>query len=130
MGLSQNIGRRIKACRLRIGMTQEQFAKSIGVSDGAISSYELGDTLPSIKNAIQIARLSGVTLDWLFTGSEMDTQDEPPEEEKGLTEEEIRMLIAFRRAGKSRKRIVLELLIGDTQPQAKKEPQKGRLMKR
>lgn len=109
MTLSQKIGRRIKLARDRSGLTQEQLGKELGVSDGAISSYELGDTLPSIKNAIALAKIFGVSLDWLFTGAEMGN-NEPPND-PGMTEEEIKLLIAFRQAPVTNRKVVLKLLV-------------------
>ena len=97
--------------RLQQGRTQEHIAQILGVTGGAISSYELGDSLPTLSNAILLAKTFEVSLDWLILGGTMASENEPPEE-PALTEEEIRVLIAFRKAPKIKKRIVLELLEG------------------
>jgi len=103
--LSQKIGTRIRQLRRNLDLTQEQMARKLSVSDGAISSYELGDTLPNIKNIIGIAQLAGVSIDWLLTGAALDKS-----EEQQMTEEEAKLLTAFRSATKSRQEIALEIL--------------------
>jgi transcriptional regulator with XRE-family HTH domain len=101
------IGNRIKILRGQLGYTQEQIANALGVSDGAISSYEQGDSSPSLKNIIKIAHLAHVSIDWLLTGQMMKNQRLPENEE--ITEEETRLLIAFRRASRPRRRIILQI---------------------
>lgn len=107
MKLSLQIGARIKSIRLRLNYSQELFGHNIGVSDGAVSSWEMGDSLPSVKNCISIAKIGEVSIDWLLTGAAMDKDSAY---EQDLTEDEIKLLIAYRRAAKARKMIVLEIL--------------------
>jgi len=106
--LSRQIGRRIKTIREKLDYTQGQFANLLGVSNRAISSYEQGDSNPSIKNLIKIAKIGEVSIDWLLTGGNM--VHKPPPEEQEFTEDEIRLLIAYRKASKPRKEIALEIL--------------------
>ena len=40
-----DIGKRIRACRLAKGMTQEQLAKALHVSAQAVSKWEIGVSL-------------------------------------------------------------------------------------
>lgn len=62
------IGLRIKKIRLSLMITQTSFAAKLGISHAAISQYEMGDSLPSIKILIKISAIGDVTLDWLILG--------------------------------------------------------------
>ena len=44
-----DIGKRIRACRLAKGMTQEQLANEVGVVVTHISHIETGNSVPSLK---------------------------------------------------------------------------------
>ena len=46
-----DIGKRIRACRLAKGMTQEQLANEVGVVVTHISHIETGNSVPSLENA-------------------------------------------------------------------------------
>lgn len=59
-------GERVKQLRLDAGMTQEQLAGRIWVSKAAVSNYELSDRNPSPETIIKIAKVFGVTTDYLF----------------------------------------------------------------
>lgn len=45
-----DIGKRIRACRLAKGMTQEQLANEVGAVVTHISHIETGNSVPSLKN--------------------------------------------------------------------------------
>ena len=49
-----DIGKRIRACRLAKGMTQEQLANEVGVVVTHISHIETGNSVPSLKTLIDI----------------------------------------------------------------------------
>jgi len=123
--ISRQIGSRIRSLRIRIELTQQAFAQKLGVSDRAISSYELGDSSPSLKNIIRIAKLAQVSIDWLLTGSTMENQ-KPPESEE-VPEDEIRLLIAYRRASIPRKRLILQISETISVPNRTKPEQKADL---
>ena len=56
-----------------------ELAERLGVSRQAVSRWESGDTTPSVDKLKTLAKLYGVSLDWLFG----DTADgEPPEAAK------------------------------------------------
>lgn len=59
-------GERVKQLRLDAGMTQEQLAGRIWVSKAAVSNYELSERNPSPETIIKIAKVFGVTTDYLF----------------------------------------------------------------
>ena len=61
------------------GLSQEELAKKVFVTRQAVSRWESGDTTPSVDKLKTLARIYGVSLDWLCS----DTADgEPPEAAK------------------------------------------------
>ena len=48
-----DIGKRIRACRLAKGMTQEQLANEVGVVVMHISHIETGISVPSLKKSLR-----------------------------------------------------------------------------
>ena len=61
-----DIGNKIRELRKQRGLTQEQLAKSIGVSFQAVSKWENSITLPDISLAPVLAGYFGVSMDELF----------------------------------------------------------------
>lgn len=51
--------------RERHGLTQEQLAEMLGVTQGAISQYENGSTSPTITLAVKLAEMLGTTCERL-----------------------------------------------------------------
>lgn len=49
-------------------MTQEELAKAVGITQGAVSQWELGLTHPSIRYLKLIANVLEITLDELVDG--------------------------------------------------------------
>ena len=73
------IGTKIAACRKRAGMSQEKLANELNISRQAVSRWESGDTTPTMDKLKTLARIYGVSLDWLCS----DAADrEPPEAAK------------------------------------------------
>jgi len=60
---------RIKAVRNALGMTQEEFAKRIGVKRNTIATYEMGRSTPSDAGITLICREFNINETWLRTGS-------------------------------------------------------------
>lgn len=112
MTLRQQIGSRIRAKRLHLDLTQEQVATAVGVSDGAVCGWEQGDSLPGTKHLAAIAQTLQVSIDWLLMGVAMKHDPPPRPEDQELTEDEIKLLIAYRKAAPSRQTIALEILQG------------------
>lgn len=65
---SIEIGARLKALRLALGMSQVEFYTLAGIAQNAYSQYESGERLLTLPQAIKIREKFGVTLDWLFQG--------------------------------------------------------------
>lgn len=67
------IGENIRFRRKAKNLSQEQFARALGISVAAISSYETGKTAPSLEVAIKMTELFGVSLSTLlFKSDESD----------------------------------------------------------
>jgi transcriptional regulator with XRE-family HTH domain len=63
--LMADFGENMLTVRKQKGMTQQELGKVIGLDKRVISKYENGQTIPSIKVAIQIAQALQVSLDYL-----------------------------------------------------------------
>ena len=61
---------RLKKLRAESGMTQDEFAKKLGVSTSIVKSWETGRRNPSSSSIYLIANLFHVRSDWLKTGNE------------------------------------------------------------
>jgi transcriptional regulator with XRE-family HTH domain len=51
-------------------MTQDEFARRIGITHSHLSALELGDSEPDASVLVTISRESGKSVDWLLTGEE------------------------------------------------------------
>ncbi len=61
---------KLKACREKCGMTQDEVAKHIVVGRCTYTRYERGDYEPDLATTLKLARLFGVTTDWLIDPDE------------------------------------------------------------
>lgn len=104
--IKKDIGRRIKAIRSGQKLTQIQIAKLLGVSPATISAWEIGDIGISIEAAIRVAKFANISLDWLLVGNE-DTNRNCIEETE--TPEEMKLLEAYRKLGKTSQNAVLRV---------------------
>lgn len=64
----ENIARRIRDTRKKLGMKQIDFKEKTGMTSGQISNIETGKNEPGITKFIAIAEALGVDLTWLATG--------------------------------------------------------------
>jgi len=63
----RQVGRRIRELR-GFDMTQAEFARRIGVSQGHLSALERGNKEPGAAVLLAISRAFGKSVDWLLTG--------------------------------------------------------------
>ena len=75
---------RLKQLRIRKGLTQQQAANSVGVTRSVISGYETEMRFPSLDILVSLARLYGVTTDYLLCVDNRKFVDV-----SGLNEDEI-----------------------------------------
>ena len=59
----------VQALRLRTGLSQNEFALRANMAQSAISNYESGRKVPSLKTLTRLARAAGGTLDVTFSPS-------------------------------------------------------------
>jgi transcriptional regulator with XRE-family HTH domain len=61
------LGRRLRELR-GFEVTQEEFAKELGVSQSQLSKFERGVAAPPADILFFVKKRFGVSLDWLLTG--------------------------------------------------------------
>ena len=93
----------IKDIRLRKGLTQADVAAALGVSSVVYSRYETGKRQPSIDMLIQMADIFGVTVDFLLGRQDI--------EDSALSDYELQLLIASRKADERAKQDALNMLL-------------------
>lgn len=93
----------IKDIRLRKGLTQSDVAAALGVSSVVYSRYETGKRQPSIDILIQMADIFGVTVDFLLGRQDI--------EDSTLSDYELQLLIASRKADERAKQDALNMLL-------------------
>ncbi len=80
MGFKE-IGRKIQAAREDKGMTQVDLAQELGITQAALSNYELGKRRLYLHQIEQIARILGRKLDFFITGEESTSPASRPDQE-------------------------------------------------
>lgn len=71
------LGWKIRHARLCIEMTQKDMAFELGLSDKAISSYEIKRVIPTLEGLIKIAKLTGREVSWFL---KCDVQSPTPQD--------------------------------------------------
>ena len=66
MTMLQEMGERIRRQRERHGLRQHDIARALQVSPQAVSKWERGDNSPDVATLGALARLLGVSTDWLL----------------------------------------------------------------
>lgn len=64
---------RLETLRIQKGLTQEELARLINVSQPSYCAYERGKNKPSKNTQIQLAKVLKVSVDELMNGSETQT---------------------------------------------------------
>lgn len=78
----KKIGSFIAACRKQHGMTQVQFAEKLGVTNKAVSKWETGKCMPDASLFDDICLLLNITLNELFAGERIASDDIPKKAEE------------------------------------------------
>ena len=58
----------VRECREKLGLTQQDLAHKVGLSQETISQYEIGTRVPNINVAREIAEALHESLDNIFFG--------------------------------------------------------------
>lgn len=57
---------RLREARENLGLKQYEVAEKLGINTRNISSYECGDSLPSVKTLIEFSKLYNTSIDYLL----------------------------------------------------------------
>jgi len=107
---------RIKELRLNRGWKQSDLAKAINITRAAVGHYETGYRSLDVETIHKLCDIFGCTADYLLGRSEQTAPD--------LTDEEARLIAAFREADEDSRAMVLLALkkwmppIGETKDAA------------
>lgn len=74
------LGQRIKAVRLKLGLTMEEFIERIDNKpgrgrSGTVNNWEAGKNAPNKKRLKRIAELGGVSVEYLINGLDISTRE-------------------------------------------------------
>jgi len=61
------IGKRIRQIR-GFELTQAEFAAVLGITQGQLSKYEVGQSAPTLEILLKLKAHSGKSVDWILTG--------------------------------------------------------------
>lgn len=100
------IGKFISSKRKEKNITQSKLAEMLGISDGAISEWENGVSLPDVSNMVDLCKILGITINDLFSGEVVDMKSN----EKKLEENLLEMKRQIEKA--DQKLLTLEIVIG------------------
>ena len=64
----EEIADRLEATRSALGMTAIEFARAAGISIAAYSNWVNARGRPGLTQAIRLATVHGLTLDWIYFG--------------------------------------------------------------
>ena len=62
------IGARLKAARLTLGLSQKDLYEAIDVKAAAWSHWESGKRMPDPMAMAEFYRLHGITMEWIYAG--------------------------------------------------------------
>ena len=71
------LNKRIRALRKEHGYSQEQMARKLHLTQGAISQWENGLTVPAADQLIALADVFGITVDDLLCREQQETPPPP-----------------------------------------------------
>ena len=72
------LNEKIYGCRKKAGLSQDALAEKIGVSRQAVSKWETDTAQPELDKLAALAKVFGVTADWLLSDEEPEEIPEEP----------------------------------------------------
>lgn len=91
-------------------MTQSELGKRLGASKAVVSSYETGIHQPRHETLVQLSRIFGVTMDYIYSGAVIEDEDVDSVDVSGLKEGDIDEVERLVRHLRSKNLIVTEAL--------------------
>lgn len=79
---------RIKALRIRTGMTQSEVARLLGLSRSGVNAWEMGLSVPSTQYIVELAKVFDISTDYLLGLENTSTISV-----KGLTQKQVSVLL-------------------------------------
>lgn len=95
--------------RKKLGLSQEDLAKKVGVSQKSISKYERGTRRPSYETLTAMANLFNVTIDYLLNSDKMT----PSEELLYVSEDESELVLLYRKFKENSSTPIIEKSLED-----------------
>lgn len=81
---SIKIGSFIQEKRKEKGLTQQQLADALYISDRAVSKWERGKSIPDASTMVPLCKILDISLTELFTGEEIEEERRPSVNEEAL----------------------------------------------
>ena len=91
------LGKRLKALRVKLNMTQQQLGKEVNVTKVSICCYENGTRVPALETLIDLSRVFDVTLDYLIGNDEYIVSDTNANYGMRASSEEIELIKELRK---------------------------------
>lgn len=63
---SNAVGARLKSIRQKLGLSQAEFAQTLGIAQSAVAMYETGERIPRDEVKKKIANMAGSKIDPIF----------------------------------------------------------------
>ncbi len=80
MGIKEELGKKIKRMRINRGLTQEQLAEAVDVSQRTLSGIEIGENFVTAETLDKIIKALNTTSEELFATSHLKVEQELIEE--------------------------------------------------
>jgi transcriptional regulator with XRE-family HTH domain len=92
------VGQRIREVRRKLGLTQAEFGRWLGVTNISVARYEAG-RIPRFNILREIARFGGVTVGWILQGVPVEESSRASEKGINVTDipEPVEKLLSFLR---------------------------------
>ena len=82
MGIKEELGKKIKRMRINRGLTQEQLAEAVDVSQRTLSGIEIGENFVTAETLDKIIKALNTTSEDLFATNHLKEEQELVEEIK------------------------------------------------
>ena len=76
MGIKEELGKKIKRMRINRGLTQEQLAEAVDVSQRTLSGIEIGENFVTAETLDKIIRALNTTTEELFATNHLKEEQE------------------------------------------------------
>ena len=103
------LGENIRRFREEKGVTQQQLADRMDVDRSTIAQWESGVSMPRMGKAMELVRYFCITFDDLMADEPREARQTQPD---ALTDEERRLLEAFRKLDASARQIAIGAVEG------------------